>query len=144
MEKMKWLAAGFCALFLSQPAVAQDWPTKPVRFICAFGVGGSSDQIARLMADHLSNALGQPFIVENRPGGTGVVGAAIAAKSPPDGYTYLVEMSRILALPETRTRLERLGMTIRASTPQEFVQHLAAEMRIWGKVVRDNKISAVQ
>jgi tripartite-type tricarboxylate transporter receptor subunit TctC len=322
MKKMNWLAAGFGVLLLSQLAAAQDWPVKPVRFICAFGVGGSSDQIARLMADRLSVALGQPFIVENRPGGTGVVGATLAAKSSPDGYNYLVvfdnhatnpylqknlpydtvkdftpimlfatspyglvvnsaapyrvlgdliaaaklkpgaltlgssgvgsrghlaiasleqkagfkttqvayrgpaqimtdliggqitmqmgtfffvspfvqakrvralavssaarmaqwpdvptiaeqgfpgfevhswwgivaptgvpkpilqklhaEMSRILAGPETRDRLAQLGMAIRASTPEEFARHITAEMAQWGKVVRDNKISATE
>ena len=73
------------------PAIAQDanWPSKPVRFIVPFPPGGSVDPLARLMGARLSNALGQQFIVDNRSGGSGSIGTAITAKSPPDGYTYV-------------------------------------------------------
>ena len=73
------------------PALAQqtDWPTKPVRFIVPFPPGGSVDPLARLLGARLSAALGQQFIVDNRTGGSGSIGTAIAAKSPPDGYTYV-------------------------------------------------------
>jgi tripartite-type tricarboxylate transporter receptor subunit TctC len=77
---------------LSLPAAAQDtaWPNKPVRFIVPFPPGGSVDPLARLLGARLGNALGQQFIVDNRTGGSGSIGTAIAAKSPPDGYTYVV------------------------------------------------------
>lgn len=90
MRTAKWLAPAIWVLFLWQPAAAQNWPTKPVRFVNPVAVGGSSDQIARIIAERLAAALGQPFIVENRPGGYGVAGTAIAARSAADGYTYLV------------------------------------------------------
>ena len=79
-----------CALALP-PAVAQDmnWPTKPVRFIVPFPPGGTTDPLARLVGARLTPALGQQFIVDNRPGGSGSIGTAIAAKSTPDGYTFL-------------------------------------------------------
>ena len=73
-------------------AQAQDanWPTKPVRFVVPFPPGGSVDPLARLLAARLSNALGQQFIVDNRPGASGSIGTDAVAKSPPDGYTFVV------------------------------------------------------
>ena len=90
MTNAKWLAAALCAALLPHHATAQNWPTKPVRFLTGFGVGGSSDQLARLIASQLSTSLGQQVIVDSRPGGNGVAGTALAAKAPADGYTYLV------------------------------------------------------
>lgn len=322
MRKKTWFVAAFCVLLLSSPAVAQDWPTKPVRFINPYAAGGSADQIARPIAERLGAALGQQIIIDNRSGGNGLVGTTLAAKSLPDGYNYLivydshatnpslfkkiqydpvkdfvpimlfatssyalvvstattyrtlgdliaaaklqpgeltlgtsgvgsrghlamalleqkagfkiaqvpyrgpaaamtdviggritmqmgsfffvgpfvkaqriralavtsaarmaqspeiptvaeqgfpgyevqswwgivapagvpkpifkqihVELSRVLANPDTRERLEKLGVTIRASTPEEFARYIDSEMRIWGKVVRDAKISATE
>ena len=70
-------------------AQPEPWPTKPVRFIVPFPPGGTVDPLARLLATRLSTLLRQQFIVDNRPGGSGSIGTAIAAKSPADGYTYL-------------------------------------------------------
>ena len=71
--------AASCLILLAPLTSAQQWPAKPVRFLTGFGVGGSSDQIARLVADRLSGALGQQVIVDSRPGGNGVAGTALAA-----------------------------------------------------------------
>ena len=71
------------------PALAQDWPTKPVKFIVPFPPGGSVDPLARLVGVKLTESLKQQFIVENKPGASGSIGAAQTAKSPPDGYTFL-------------------------------------------------------
>ena len=71
-------------------AWAQQWPSRPIRFITGFAIGGSSDQIARIVAERLSAALGQPVVVDNRSGGNGVAGAVIAAHAPSDGYNFLV------------------------------------------------------
>ncbi len=77
--------------FASLPAVAQNaWPTKPVRIIVPFAPGGTTDILARAMAPELSKAFNQPFIVENRAGAGGNVGADLVAKSPADGYTLLM------------------------------------------------------
>lgn len=74
---------------VSFPAAAQNWPTKPVKFVVPFPPGGSVDPLARLVGVKLSASLGQQFIVENRPGASGSIGTGIAAKSPPDGYTFV-------------------------------------------------------
>ena len=82
----------FCAalcLLAAMPVLGQQWPSKPVKFIVPFPPGGSVDPLARLLASKLGDALGQPFIVENKPGASGSIGTGIAAKSPPDGYTFV-------------------------------------------------------
>lgn len=68
---------------------ATDWPNRPVRLIVPFPPGGTVDPLARLLASRLTPALGQQFVVDNRPGGSGSIGTGIAAKAAPDGYTFL-------------------------------------------------------
>jgi tripartite-type tricarboxylate transporter receptor subunit TctC len=77
------LALCLCAF----PAHAQTYPSKPSRLIVGFVAGGPTDIVARTVAQQLTERLGQPYIVENRPGATGIVGAEFVAKAPPDGYT---------------------------------------------------------
>jgi tripartite-type tricarboxylate transporter receptor subunit TctC len=69
---------------------AQAYPTKPVRLIVAFAAGGPNDIVARLIGQGLTERMGQPFIIENRPGGGGTVGTEVLVKSPPDGQTLLL------------------------------------------------------
>jgi tripartite-type tricarboxylate transporter receptor subunit TctC len=78
------------AICLCGFAVAQGYPNKPVKLIVGFPPGGGTDIIARMIAQKLSESLGQQFVVENRPGGTGMIGANAVAKSPADGYTLLM------------------------------------------------------
>ena len=68
-------------------AVAQNWPTKPVKLIAVFPAGGSVDQVARILAQQLSEQTGQSFIVDNKGGASGSIGTALLAKADPDGYT---------------------------------------------------------
>lgn len=75
---------------LAMPAGAQDWPTKQVTLIVPFSAGGTTDLFGRLLATHLQAKTGQPFIVENRAGAGGNLGAAMVAKAAPDGSTFLV------------------------------------------------------
>src|SRR5688572_7626067 len=83
-------AAGLGALALAGSAWAQEWPAaKPVRIVVPFAPGGSSDYLARLLAPELAAAFRQQFIVENRAGSSGAVGAAMVARAPPDGYTLV-------------------------------------------------------
>jgi tripartite-type tricarboxylate transporter receptor subunit TctC len=72
------------------PASAQEWPTRPIRLVVGFGAGGGTDIAARLVAQPLSEILGQPVVVENRPGAGGTTAADAVAKSPKDGYTALL------------------------------------------------------
>ena len=75
---------------LASPAAAQEWPTKQVNFIVPFSAGGTADLFGRLLATHMQQKFGQPFIVENRVGAGGNIGAGLVAKAAPDGYTFLV------------------------------------------------------
>jgi tripartite-type tricarboxylate transporter receptor subunit TctC len=77
------------ALFTG-PAVAQDYPARPIRIIVPFGAGGPADVAARVLGNALQESLKQPFVIENRPGAGAVIGTLEAAKSPPDGYTLLM------------------------------------------------------
>jgi len=85
------LAAGAAALpFVSRFAWAQSYPTRPVRIIVGFTAGGVNDTLARLIGQWLSERLGQPFIIENRPGAGGNVGTEAVGRAPADGYTLLL------------------------------------------------------
>ena len=69
-------------------AVAQAWPSKPIRFIVPFAAGGANDLLARAAAEGASEHLGQPILIDNKPGAGGTLGSDLAAKSAPDGYTF--------------------------------------------------------
>ena len=77
-------------LAASSVALAQAWPAKPVKIIVPFAAGGPADIYARALAEKLQAALGQPFVVEDKPGGGSIVGTDLVAKSAPDGYTFLM------------------------------------------------------
>ena len=81
--------AGVAFAMFSLLAAAQPWPNKPIRYIVPFAAGGTTDILARTISEKLSVALGQPVIVENKPGAGGGVGAAEVARAAPDGYTIM-------------------------------------------------------
>ena len=78
------------AVALAAPALAQQYPSKPVRIIVGFAPGGGTDVVARVIGQKVSEYWGQGVVVENRAGATGTIGADVVAKSPPDGYTLLM------------------------------------------------------
>ena len=85
------LATGAAALpALARIASAQTYPSRPVRIIVGFPPGGPSDILARLIGQRLSERLGQPFIIENRPGATGNIATEAVARAPADGHTLLL------------------------------------------------------
>ena len=91
MKSRKTFHALFVALaLLPVAALAQPYPTTPVRMVIGFAPGGGTDIVGRLLAQKLSEALGQPFTVENKPGATGMIGAKQVASAPADGYVLLM------------------------------------------------------
>jgi tripartite-type tricarboxylate transporter receptor subunit TctC len=102
---LTFLAATVAAMAASA-ALAQSYPAKPVRLVVPFPPGGNTDTLGRLMAQKLTDAFGQQFFVENRAGGSGVVGADAAAKSPADGYTIFFGTTGALSsAPALQSRL---------------------------------------
>jgi len=98
--KMRLTAGTLLSVFLfaaSYCAAAEDWPTKPVRIIVSNSAGSSPDIVTRMVAERLSKALGQSFLVDNRPGAQGLIAAEMAAKSPPDGYTFYMASQDVYA-----------------------------------------------
>ena len=86
------------SLLACAPAAAQDWPTKAVKIIVPFGPGSTPDLIGRMLADHMQQKLGQPFVVENRPGASANTGTDMVAKAEPDGYTIGISLGGPLAI----------------------------------------------
>ena len=78
------------AAFVISPAIAETWPTRPIRFIVPFAPGGGGDVVGRIIGQRMSEQLGKPLIIDNRAGGGGTLGCELAAKAAPDGYTLLL------------------------------------------------------
>jgi tripartite-type tricarboxylate transporter receptor subunit TctC len=104
---LKLSLIAIAALVLApSPGAAQGWPTKPIRLIVPDAPGGSPDQLGRLLAQKLSDSLGQQVVVDNRAGASGVLAADMAAKTPADGYTLLMTTTSVYAiLPNLRKNL---------------------------------------
>ncbi|MBV8537530.1 MAG: tripartite tricarboxylate transporter substrate binding protein, partial [Alphaproteobacteria bacterium] len=100
------LAAVATALaFITTGADAQDWPDHAIRMIVPFPAGGSADTLARLLGQAVSPHLGQPIVVDNRPGAGGNIGTEFVAKSPPDGTTFLMTPSSFASQPSLYSKL---------------------------------------
>src|SRR4051812_30690787 len=117
MMNRRWMALLLCGLYPLVAAAqnAAPWPTKPVRFITAFPVGGSSDQVARIVAERLTAILGQQVIIDNRSGGNGVAGTSLAAAAAPDGYSFLVVFDSHATNPSLQKNIPY--DTVKAFTP---------------------------
>jgi tripartite-type tricarboxylate transporter receptor subunit TctC len=96
--KTRLLFALLAAVLLAQPAAAQEWPAKPVKIYIPFGPGSTPDVVGRLIADRLQQKLGQPFVVEDKPGASGNIGTDAVAKAEPDGYTLGISIGGPLAI----------------------------------------------
>ncbi len=102
MKHMLWRLARYglaaTAVFIAGSAFSQvPYPVKPVRVVVPFPAGGTNDIVGRLVMHELSEAMGQQFVIDNRPGASGIIGADIVAKSPPDGYTLMVHSNSHLS-----------------------------------------------
>jgi tripartite-type tricarboxylate transporter receptor subunit TctC len=109
------------ALLSIGAAHADSWPARPIRLIVTQGAGGTPDLIARMLGVRLTRALGQQIVVENRPGGGNTIGAQVAARAAPDGYTFLFATSAALV----------------TNPPQSTRAFVRAQYDLWGKVARD-------
>lgn len=130
------------ALLVSVSAVAQTFPTKPLRIIVPFAPGGSTDLAARLLAPKMQDGFGQPVIVENRPGAGGSIAVELVAKSPPDGHTLVLSAPGALTInmhftklaydplkdlaPVSRIARSPLVLAVNASTPFKSIGDLVA------------------
>ena len=93
----RWLAIAMLlvASLWAAPVAAQNYPSKPIRLIVPYAAGGGNDTLSRAIGQKLTQSLGQPLVVDNRPGSGGVIGADIVAKAAPDGYTLLMASSEL-------------------------------------------------
>lgn len=140
----KWIAS--IALCAVQGFVwGQSWPSKPVRMIVPATGGSNVDILARTIGTRLSAQLGQPFIVENRPGGAGTIGIGLVAKAEPDGYTLLVYSSSFTVLPATYSNIaydtvrDFAGITPLGITPLVMIIAPSKGMRTVQEVVKAAK-----
>jgi len=98
---MIWLIRVFAALLLAAwcaVAGAQAFPSKPIRIVVPFSAGGPTDITARQIAPRMTELLGQSIVIDNRAGATGIIGAELVAKSPPDGYTLMMATASVVAI----------------------------------------------
>ena len=96
------LGALFAVILCVAPALAQSYPTRPIRLVVPFGAGGGTDNLARIIEPLVSKALGQPLVIENRPGGGSSIGMDQVAKAAPDGYTLVMTDTSIALNPSLR------------------------------------------
>lgn len=141
-----------CALVFSVVAARADWPDRPIKWVVPFGPGGANDLIARAAADGVSKRLGQPVVIENRPGAGAVVGTAAVARAAPDGYTFLIGAAGVITnsmliknLPYSDSDLVPVGMI--AVAPSTIVVHPSvpakdlSEFVAWAKSQGDKGVT---
>ena len=128
---------------LAAPAAAQPaWPDRPIRLVVPYPAGGNADTSARLVATQLSTRLGQPVLVDNRPGGAGSIGAALVAKAPADGYTLLLDATAFAVNPALMAKLpydagkDFAPITLINRTPLLLVVPAASRFKAVGDLVR--------
>ncbi len=108
---------------------AQSWPQRPVRIVIPYAPGGGTDNLVRLLQPHMSAALGQQVVIENKPGASSTIGTEIAARAPADGYTFLATDSAVLVNPGLLKNMpydtlrQFVGLTMMARAPVILVAH---------------------
>ena len=137
------------AAFLAAPAIvhaqsAGDWPKGPVKIIVPFPPGGSTDPVARIIQAKLIENTGWNVLIDNKPGGTGVVGSAVAAKSPPDGQTWMITFDSHILNPAFAANLpykdsELFNVMQIGRTPQALAAHPDRPYKTFAEVVEDAK-----
>jgi len=148
LSRRRLLAAAAPAALLASPAWvgAQSWPARPIRIVVPYPPGGSSDIIARALSQPLSEALGQPVIIDNKPGANGNLGADLVAHAAPDGYTLLLcDVGALAISPSVYTRLsfdpskDLRGVTMLAYSPHLLVVHPSVPVNNLAELVAYSK-----
>ena len=104
---MRCIAVALALALLATPAPAQDYPARPITLIVPWAAGGAVDTLARIVQPKLTERLGKPVIIENRPGGGSTIGTAAGAKAPPDGYLLNMPGSGSMAISPTGAKARR-------------------------------------
>src|SRR5258705_11067591 len=140
-----WVTAVVAACIVHSAALAQSWPSKRVQVIVPFTAGSSTDIMARTVTQRLSEQLGQPFIVENRPGAGGTIGVGAVAKADPGGHTILGHSSSYTITPSTYpntpydTVPDLAGIQPLPLLPQSLVISPGKGIRSWQELGRAAK-----
>jgi tripartite-type tricarboxylate transporter receptor subunit TctC len=135
------LAAALVASLLAPLAVAQEYPSRPIRIIVPFAPGGPTDVAARVIGPRMAEAWGQPVIIDNRAGAGGNIGMALAAKAPPDGHTVLFTSSSVVVNPTLYARAgydvfrDLVPVTRANTTPNILVVHPSVPARTVAELV---------
>lgn len=133
--------AAIAALASTQAAHPQEWPQRPVKIVVPYAPGGNADSVARLVAQHLGEAFGQPFVVENRPGATGAIAAEAVARSPADGYTLLLaSLPQIAIMPAVvktsfDPRKDAVPISAMTTSPLVLVVHASVPVKSIAELV---------
>jgi len=153
-------AAGLAGQAAAQSDPALSFPTRPIRLVIPFAPGGGNDILARVLAPKMAAALGQPVVVENKPGAQGIIGVELVMKSPPDGYTVLVGPSGPMTgnpaiytklpydpirdfVPVTMIGSIPLILVVNSSLPVKSVQELVAYAKAHPKSVNYSSVAAL-
>ena len=148
LNRRQLIAASAAIATVGLPAQAQSFPNKPLKIIVPYPPGGSSDIIARAISQPLSESLGQPVVVENRPGANGNLGADLVAKSAPDGHTLLLcDVGALAISPSVYTKLafdpgkDLRGVTMLAYSPHMLAVHPSVKANNLKELVALSKTS---
>ncbi len=142
MKGISWLAVAAAAMVLAPAATAQNYPVRAIRLVVHSSPGGSSDILGRMIAQRLTESLGQQVVVENRAGASGIIGVEVAVKAPPDGYTILISQTSLAINPSMFAKMPYNAlrdlapitqivdgpnvMTVHPSVPAKSVKQLIA------------------
>lgn len=149
----RFLPTFFALLSVSCGALAQaNWPDKPVNFVVPSAPGGSTDSIARLVAEPLSKALGQPVVIDSRTAGAGNIGAEAALRGGSDGHTLLMQYSdyhvgnkalfpgaevrKVIESPELRAKVDAQGAFAAYAGPAQLNAFVQKEPMSWADIIR--------
>lgn len=149
LRDIGFAAAVAIASIAGIPALAQEWPSRPVRIVNTFAPGGAADILARLAADHLSGAFGQQFFVETRAGAGGAIGVQFVAHAEPDGYNFVVTTLSLLAFtPVTNPKVgydplnDLTNVAYLAGSPVAFVVSATSHVKTLQEFIALGKASS--